>query len=290
MLETSKNCITQSVLIKLDKNILDQLDLGTIQLPLALHLMMLQTHAYVIGDATFRTSPETIYDYITHGAKPTLNQYTRNKVLDAIGDLIDLGLIEANKQNFLWNTKIEINASNLLHENHAPYVSIQSSDLCLIMRRYGLKASKPIIAYFNITSYFDWRDVTYYLQEYADTDRSLLQDIRCNPELGQDWHISCYASLKTLASKRYYGAQLGNWVTEKTLSSYIQTLSEIGLISIVTTSKESNGSQSHTMRHYCLPNCERGVRVLANRKLDQMIYAKNKNLSSSSEEEAYNEI
>ena len=160
MLETTQNYFNKPILIKLDKCILDKLDPDTPQLPIALHLMIMQVQASINGDATFRTTPESLYDFILHGAKTTSqNQTTRNKVLNAIMSLKDLELITIDKETLQWNTKIEVEAHELFHKETNPYVSIKSTDLGKIMRYFGFKATKPLIAYFNVTSYFDWRDM-----------------------------------------------------------------------------------------------------------------------------------
>lgn len=274
MLETTQNYFNKPILIKLDKCTLDKLDPDTPQLPIALHLMIMQVQASLNGDATFRTTPESLYDFILHGAKTTSqNQTTRNKVLNAIMSLEELELITIDKKTLQWNTKIEIDAHELFHKETNPYISIKSTDLGKIMRHFGFKATKPLIAYFNITSYFDWRDMIYCLEEYINKERSIAEDVFFNPELGQNWHISCYASLKTLSAKLYSDSDNVKWVTEKTLSKHLHTLEQLGLISIVTVSRTVVNGRTITMNHYCLPDYQNVVRFVANRKIEQMIYA-----------------
>ena len=64
MLETSVS-YNKPILIKIDKDIVDRLDLDTIQLPLAIHLMLLQSCNYHRHyQTTFKLTPELIYEGI----------------------------------------------------------------------------------------------------------------------------------------------------------------------------------------------------------------------------------
>ena len=267
MLETSVS-YTKPILIKIDKDIVDRLDLDTFQLPMAIHLMLLQSTNYHRSyQDSFRTTPELIYEGIFNSS--TSNSTTRAKIIEALKELHYFRLITLNTLEIQWNTKLIINAMKLLHHDYEPYLSITSFDLATILSHYGTKSTKPLLAYLNITSYFDWRDMTYYNEEYIKKNQSLTQDILYEPAFGQNWHISCYASLNTLASKPYNDSPTKKWVTEKTLSKYLHTLQELKLISIITVKKDEL-----TMHHYCLPTYTKGVELLAQRKLEQTLYNK----------------
>ena len=155
----------------------------------------------------------------------------------------------------------------LLHQDNEPYLSITSFDLATIINHYGIKTTKPLLAFLNINSYFDWRDMSYYNKEYIEKKQFLADDILYDHSLGQGWHISCYASLTTLASKPYNNSPTKKWITEKTLSKYLHTLQELNLISIITVTKNEI-----TMNHYCLPEYTKGVELLAYRKLNQVLH------------------
>lgn len=265
MLETSVS-YNKPILIKIDKDIVDRLDLDTIQLPLAIHLMLLQSCNYHRHyQTTFRLTPELIYEGIFNTS--TSNSTTRAKIIDALKELHYFRLITLNTLDIQWNTKLTINAMKLLHQDNEPYLSITSFELATILSHYGVKSTKPLLTYLNITSYFDWRDMMFYHKEYIEGNQSLAEDIFYDRELGQGWHISCYASLTTLASKPYNNSPTKKWITEKTLSKYLHTLQELNLISIVTVQKNEI-----TMHHYCLPEYTKGVELLAHRKLNQIIH------------------
>ena len=85
MLETSVS-YTKPILIKIDKDIIDRLDLDTIQLPLAIHLMLLQSCNYHRNyQTTFKSTPELIYEGIFNNS--TSNSTTRAKIIDALKEL-----------------------------------------------------------------------------------------------------------------------------------------------------------------------------------------------------------
>ena len=265
MLETSVS-YTKPILIKIDKDIIDRLDLDTIQLPLAIHLMLLQSCNYHRNyQTTFKSTPELLYEGIFNNS--TSNSTTRTKIIDALKELHYFRLITLNTLDLQWNTKITINAMKLLHQDNEPYLSITSFDLATIINHYGIKTTKPLLAFLNINSYFDWRDMSYYNKEYIEKKQSLADDILYDHSLGQGWHISCYASLTTLASKPYNNSPTKKWITEKTLSKYLHTLQELNLISIITVTKNEI-----TMNHYCLPEYTKGVELLAYRKLNQVLH------------------
>ena len=223
MLETSVS-YTKPILIKIDKYIVDLLDHNTIQLPIAIHLMLLQAYAYHSKNQKhFKTTPEFIHEELFNDS--TTSQATRTKIIDA------------------------------------------PKELATILTHYKIKSTKPLLAYLNITSYFDWRNMLFYYEEYIEKGQSLVQDIYYDPSLGQGWHISCYASLTTLASKPYNNSPTKKWITEKTLSKYLHTLQELNLISIITVTKNEI-----TMNHYCLPEYTKGVELLAYRKLNQVLH------------------
>lgn len=265
MLETSVS-YTKPILIKIDKYIVDLLDHNTIQLPIAIHLMLLQAYAYHSKNQThFKTTPEFIHEELFNDS--TTSQATRTKIIDALKELHYFRLITLDTLDLQWNTKITINAMKLLHQDEEPYLSIKSKELATILTHYKIKSTKPLLAYLNITSYFDWRNMLFYYEEYIKKGQSLVQDIYYDPSLGQGWHISCYASLNTLASKPYNDSPTKKWITEKTLSKYLHTLQELNLISIITVTKNEI-----TMNHYCLPEYTKGVELLAYRKLNQVLH------------------
>ena len=267
MLETSIN-YNKSILIKIDKDIIDRLDFNTPQLLIAINLMLQQAYAYhAQGQTSFKTTPEFLYENLCNAQ--TSNRNTRASIIQALQELHCFRLITLDTLEIQWNTKLTINAIKLLHQDNEPYLSIKSKDLMTILNHYGIKSTKPLLAYLNVTSYLDWRNMLYYYNEYVEKNQSLMQDIFYDPDLGQNWHISCYASLQTLASKPYNDSPTRKWTTEKTLSKYLHTLQELKLISIITTIKNEI-----TMNHYCLPEYTKGVELLAYRKLDQLIYNK----------------
>lgn len=265
MLETSVS-YTKPILIKIDKYIVDLLDHNTIQLPIAIHLMLLQAYAYHSKNQKhFKTTPEFIHEELFNDS--TTSQTTRTKIIDALKELHYFRLITLDTLELQWNTKITVNAMKLLHQDEEPYLSIKSKELAMILTHYKIKSTKPLLTYLNITSYFDWRNMLFYYEEYIEKGQSLIQDIYYDPSLGQGWHISCYASLTTLASKPYNNSPTKKWITEKTLSKYLHTLQELNLISIITVTKNEL-----TMHHYCLPEYTKGVELLAYRKLNQVLH------------------
>lgn len=276
----------KSIIIQLDKKHLDKMELNSLQLPFALHFMLKQVLAEVCGDSSFRITPEDMYDFIVHGTKVTSqNPKTRNNVITSILELAKIGLIKIDRQEVQWNSKLEIDASPLFHEKGEPFVSIDSRTLGTISSHYGTKSSRPLIAYFNIFSYVSWEDVRFYREEYCLGGRSLEQDIYSNPKLGNDWHISCYASLETLCSKPYSGAQLRKWVSNKTLLSYLRTMETLGLIKIVTVVGRTSNGRKLTMNHYCHPDFEKDVRLIASRKMERVIYATGDRAENLAEED-----
>lgn len=282
---------SKSIVIQLDKKHLDQMDLTSLQLPMALHMVLKQVLAELCGDSSFRATPEDMYDFMVHGVKTTSqNPRTRTNVISSIMELSKIGLIKIDKQELQWNTKIEIDASPLFHEKGEPFVSINSRTLGTITSHYGAKSSRPLVAYLNIFSYVNWEDMKFYQEEYCLGGKSLEQDILFNPNLGNDWHISCYASLKTLCSKPYSDAQPKRWITEKTISTHLQTMETLGLIKIITVSGKANDGRRVIMKHYCLPEYARDVKLIATKKIERVIYAMNNIVDYSTEEETYNEI
>lgn len=272
-METTKDYHNKAMLIKLDKKVLSQLEIDSLQIPVALFLMTQQWYVESqFYDATFEISPKKIYKTMMHETDSTRNSNARNKLMDALLFLHNNELITIeDATNIRWDGELEIDASNLFHKDNEPYVSITTTELAKIMRKFGIRASKPIVAYFNVTSYFDWRDMSFYMNEYIVNKRSLAHDIYYDADYGQGWHISCYASLETLASKPYNNASINKWITEKTLSKYLHELEELDLIAIVEVEGETPNGKITTY-HYCLPQYKQGVEIIAKRKMEQMLY------------------
>ena len=276
---------SKSIVIQLDKKHLDKMELDSLQLPLALHMMLKQVLAEVCGDSSFRVSTEDMYDFMVHGTKVTSqNPRTRTNTIDAILQLAKSKLIKIDKQELQWNSKIEIDASPLFHKKGEPFVSIDSRTLGVITSHYGTKSSRPLVAYLNVFSYINWEDEKFYREEYLSTNRSFEQDVMCNPKLGNDWHISCYATLETLCVKPYSDSQQRKWVAKNTLNSYLQTLENLGLIGIVTVSGVANSGRKVVMRHYCSPEYKEPVQLIAREKLKRVIYVMNEKMKSLTEE------
>ena len=160
---TKQNYLPRHTIIKLDKSKFDLLDISSLQLPLALHLMILQVHALDMGDETFSTSPKQLYDYMTHGFS-TVSTSTRKKITDDLLVLHNLKLIKLSTTDFSWNTNLEIDAFELFHDEDEIYLQITSKQLSIIMREWGIKATKPIVAYLNIMSYINFADAYFYLR------------------------------------------------------------------------------------------------------------------------------
>ena len=264
---TKQNCLPRHTIIKLDKSKFDLLDISSLQLPLALHLMILQVHALDMGDETFSTSPKQLYDYMTHGFS-TVSTSTRKKMTDDLLALHNLKLIKLSTTDFSWDTNLEIDAFELFHDEDEIYLQITSKQLSIIMREWGIKATKPIVAYLNIMSYINLADAYFYLREYQTKSFTTSDIYGCSSKESTKWHLSCFASLPTLASKPYNNANTVKWITDKTLSRYLHRLEELKLISIVTV--EINNVK---MNHYCLPECKEAVEVIAKVMLQQMQYS-----------------
>lgn len=264
---TKQNYIPRHTLIKLDKSKFDLLDLSSMQLPIALHLMILQVHALDIGDDTFAISPKTLCDYMTHGF-PTDNTNTRKKIMNDLLALHSLKLIGLSTTELSWDKTIEINAFELFHDEEEIYLQITSKQLSTIMVEWGIKATKPIIAYLNIMSYINLADAYFYLREYQERPFTVNDIYGCSSKESTKWHLSCFASQTTLASKPYNNAKPNKWITDKTLSKHLHRLEELGLISIITIEKDDI-----KMNHYCLPECKEAVEVIAKVMLQQMTYS-----------------
>lgn len=280
MMLTSNIDSFRPIVIQIEKRHLDLMESSTLELPIALHLMIKQTIPILCGDVSFKTTPQYIYDFMVHGVQTTSqNRTTRTNVVNALNSLSEKGLIKTDKEVTQWNTEVEIDASPLFPSKEGFYLSINSKDLSTITSHYGSKSTRALMTYFNILSYINWSDVKFYREEYCKGNASLKQDMLHNPELNNDWRISCYASMEALCSKPYLDAQPSNWISKATLSRYLHGLEELKLIKIISVSRIAKDGRTVSMNHYCLPDCEEGVEIIANRKIEQMVHSINESIN-----------
>ena len=265
MITTDLDFQKTPILLKLDKRIFDSLDLDSMQLPLALYLMTQQCFSYMTNKTTINITPEILYLEILSSNKTTTDARTRNKILDALGYLWSKRFIKIDIREIQWNSKIEIDAKELFHKNNEPYLSIKADEFMTITKQFGVKSSKPIVAYMNIRSYFNWEDIYFLKNEYLD--KGILPPLH-DLTISGDWHVACYATLQTLASKPYNNAKEIKWITSKTLSNYIHKLDELNIISIVTIQTTDT-----TINYYCLPQYKEMIQILAERKSKQIQYS-----------------
>ncbi len=99
MMLTSNIDSFRPIVIQIEKRHLDLMESSTLELPIALHLMIKQTIPILCGDVSFKTTPQYIYDFMVHGVQTTSqNRTTRTNVVNALNSLSEKGLIKTDKE------------------------------------------------------------------------------------------------------------------------------------------------------------------------------------------------
>lgn len=252
------------LLYLLDTEVLETLDVDSYELAMVVYLMTRQA-TKLNNKESFVMEARDLYEYLSDkDGKP--NNTIITKSIEALKSLESKGWISIRQmeKNFTYTSKIRVNAYPLLHEDGSNYISFDS-DVVRAISKVGLNNfSKILLTYLNITSYIDWRDVAYLKNNDVD-----FNDVYKLATEG-DWHISCFARLATLRTKRFnLDKNEVTWVSMSSLSNYIGKLEDLGLITTI-----SVGNPPYVMNHYCLPEHKGIVEKIAIRKYKQLEWCK----------------
>ena len=163
-----------------------------------------------------------------------------------------------------WNSLLKLDCTNLAHQATRPFVMVDTVDMGDIVLQDKVNFHILLQVFTNIISYFNQNDII-----RADSGEV---DVSYELYSGQEPHISCYASINTLCTKRYSTDQKQeSWISNKTLLKCLVVLEEIGLISIVKPKKPKNCQQNFS-NHYCYPRHKNLVQKIADNKVKQVLH------------------
>ena len=164
-----------------------------------------------------------------------------------------------------WNSLLKFDCTNLVHQASKPFIMIDTADMGDIVYQDKVDFHTLLQVFTNIISYFNQHDIS----------RADLGEIDLNYELysGLEPHISCYASIDTLCSKRYStDTKQEYWISSKTMIKCLKVLEEIGLISIVKPNKPK-GCKQNFSNHYCYPRHKVLAQKIADNKVKQILHS-----------------
>lgn len=222
------------------------------------------------GKNCFVSSPSGLYGDFLDVTGTTRTQ--RSNFVNSLQRLVDNKIIEVievngkkytNKTKIQWNSLLKIDCNNLIHKSRKPFVMLNTIDIGDIVEQDDLDFNTLLQVYVDVISYINQDDVI-----QAD-----LGKIDLNYEIYGDMshiHLSCWASIDTLCTKRYSGDKNNNqWISNKTMIKALNILVEIGLLAKVT--PKSNNGQVFP-NHYCYKRHEKMVQKIADNKARQILY------------------
>lgn len=224
------------------------------------------------GGNRFVASPGGLYGDFFDVTQVSRRQ--RTKFVESLGRVCSSGLVEVMEINgrpyskndkIQWNSLIKFNCTNLVHQSSRTFIMLDTSDMGEIVYQDKVDFQTLLQVYVNVTSYFNQYDIS-----QADTGEL---DLNYDLYNGNEPHISCYASVDTLCTKRYStDAKRENWISSKTLTKCLRVLEEIGLLTIVKPNKPKDCKQNFT-NHYCYPRHKKLVQRIADNKVKQIIHS-----------------
>lgn len=222
-------------------------------------------------DNVFVASPADLYgnffDVTNVGRK------SRTNFVNSIKRVTDCGLItikEVNGKTYdetkrvQWNSLLKLDCNNLIHASRKPFINVSTDDISDVIYQDKMDFETLLQVYLNVISYINQKDV-------SDAD---LGKINLKYEIygKMDIHLSCFASINTLCTKRYSGDKdTETWISNKTMLKALKILEEIGAIVIVTP-KKPNGCKQNFSNHYCYPRHKEMVQQIADNYVKQVLH------------------
>ena len=222
------------------------------------------------GGNRFVASPGGLYGDFFDVTQVSRRQ--RTKFVQSLDRVCSSGLVEVleingrpyNKNETIqWNSLIKFNCTNLVHQSSRSFIMLDTVDMGEIVYQDKVDFQTLLQVYVNVTSYFNQSDIS-----IADTGEL---DLNYDLYNRNEPHISCYASIDTLCTKRYStDTKRENWISSKTLTKCLRVLEEIGLLSIVIPNKPKHCKQNFS-NHYCYPRQRNFVQRIADNKVKQVL-------------------
>ena len=222
-------------------------------------------------DNVFVASPAGLYgnffDVTGVGRK------SRTNFVNSIKRIADCGLItikEVNGKKYdetkrvQWNSLLKLDCNNLIHVSRKPYVILSTIDMNDIIYQDKMDFETLLQVYLDVVSYINQKDV-------SDADLGKI-DLGYEMYGKQEIHLSCWASINTLCTKRYSGDKNAEtWISNKTMLKALKTLEEIEVIAIVTP-KKPIGCKQNFSNHYCYPRHKEMVQQIADNYVKQVLH------------------
>ena len=221
-------------------------------------------------DNVFVASPGDLYGNffdVTGVSRKARTSFVESIKRIAENDLITIREVNGKKNDgtrrIQWNSLLKIDCNNLVHASRKPYITVSTEEINGIVYQDKMDFETLLQVYINIVSYINQKDV-------SDADMGKI-DLKYELYGKMDIHLSCFASINTLCTKRFSGDK-GNesWISNKTIIKAIQILEEIGAISIVVP-KKPKGCKQNFSNHYCYPRHKEMVQRIADNYVKQVL-------------------
>ena len=221
-------------------------------------------------DNVFVASPGDLYGNffdVTGVSRKARTSFVESIKRIAENDLIAIREVNGKKNDgtrrIQWNSLLKIDCNNLVHASRKPYITVSTEEINGIVYQDKMDFETLLQVYINIVSYINQKDV-------SDADMGKI-DLKYELYGKMDIHLSCFASINTLCTKRFSGDK-GNesWISNKTIIKAIQILEEIGAISIVVP-KKPKGCKQNFSNHYCYPRHKEMVQRIADNYVKQVL-------------------
>ena len=185
-----------------------------------------------------------------------------------IGLLHEVGHIETfeedldEERDFVYSL-LKIDCNNLLHVSRKPYIIVGTEEINGIIYQDKMDFETLLQVYINIVSYINQKDV-------SDADLGKI-DLSYEIYGKMDIHLSCFASINTLCTKRFSGDKNEEvWISRPTMLKALKLLEEIGAISIVVP-KKPKGCKQNFSNHCCYPRHKEMVQRIADNYVKQVL-------------------
>ena len=221
-------------------------------------------------DNVFVASPGDLYGNffdVTGVSRKARTSFVESIKRIAENDLIAIREVNGKKNDgtrrIQWNSLLKIDCNNLVHASRKPYITVSTEEINGIVYQDKMDFETLLQVYINIVSYINQKDV-------SDADMGKI-DLKYELYGKMDIHLSCFASINTLCTKRFSGDKSNeSWISNKTIIKAIQILEEIGAISIVVP-KKPKGCKQNFSNHYCYPRHKEMVQRIADNYVKQVL-------------------
>lgn len=221
-------------------------------------------------DNVFVASPGDLYGNffdVTGVSRKARTSFVNSIKRIAENDLIVIKEVNGKKNDgtrrIQWNSLLKIDCNNLLHVSRKPYIIVGTEEINGIIYQDKMDFETLLQVYINIVSYINQKDV-------SDADLGKI-DLSYEIYGKMDIHLSCFASINTLCTKRFSGDKNEEvWISNKTIIKAIKILEEIGAIAIVVP-KKPKGCKQNFSNHYCYPRHKEMVQRIADNYVKQVL-------------------